>query len=113
VRAGGGYGLRDRDGNPSVPPDSTAIRVYELRSHLPMWFDASGVLIAVAMIVLAVAALIVLVRTGGLTGIQRLVWALAIIFLPVVGPILWLVTRAIIRRGILGDPSSETNHNGA
>jgi len=30
-----------------------------------------------------------------------------------VGPILWLVTRAIIRRGILGDPSSETNHNGA
>jgi hypothetical protein len=81
--------------------------------HLPIWFEASGVLTTVAMIVLAIAALILLVRTGGLTGIQRLVWTLAIIFLPVAGPILWLVTRAITRRGILGDPSSETNHNGA
>jgi uncharacterized membrane protein YhdT len=77
--------------------------------HLPIWFEASGVLITVAVIVLAVAALIVLVKTGGLTDIQRLVWALAIIFLPIVGPVLWLVTRTIIRRG----PSSETNHNGA
>jgi len=66
--------------------------------NIPIWFESLGVVLAIAIIALAVAALVVLARTKGLSSIQRLVWALAVIFVPVVGPILWLLTRPSIRR---------------
>jgi len=81
--------------------------------QLPIWFEASGVLITVAIMGLAIVALITLVKTSDLTGIQRLVWVSAIIFLPVVGPILWLTTRGILRRLNPAGQSGETTPGGA
>ena len=65
--------------------------------QIPLWFDALGLLLPFAMLALLVAALITLVRATGLSSGQRVAWAVALVVVPIMGPAVWLISRAITR----------------
>lgn len=58
---------------------------------LPAAYDIAWSVIFALVMVLAIVALIVLIRSAGrLRAGTAVIWALLILFVPVVGPILWL-----------------------
>jgi len=58
---------------------------------VPAGFDIAGSVIAVLVIALTIVALVVLARSARrLTSVQALVWTLVVLFVPLVGPVVWL-----------------------
>ncbi|MBV0893893.1 PLDc N-terminal domain-containing protein [Microbacterium sp. NC79] len=58
---------------------------------IPAGYDIAWSVAALVGVVLLVIALVSIGRDSSLTAGQRLVWVLLAIFLPVVGPVAWLV----------------------
>lgn len=57
------------------------------------WFGPAPAILFLAVIAILVllflAALVSILRTPGLGGIERLIWLIAILFLQVIGPLAW------------------------
>jgi hypothetical protein len=62
---------------------------------IPPFFEIVGFAIGVAMAAFALVAIVSIARTQSVTPVQRVVWVLAVVFVPVVGAIVWLATSAI------------------
>lgn len=58
---------------------------------IPAGYDIAWSVAALVGVVLLVIALVSVGRDSSLTAGQRLVWVLLAIFLPVVGPVAWLL----------------------
>lgn len=84
----------------------------EIRNPLlPVAYDIAWSAIGVVLLVLLVVALVSLGRSAkGLTTAAALVWTLLVIFVPVVGPIAWLVIGR--RAGLRQAPPREQRKPG-
>ncbi|WP_169332112.1 PLD nuclease N-terminal domain-containing protein [Acaricomes phytoseiuli] len=63
-------------------------------------------ILPILMIVLLAVALISLARSKSVTPGQRVLWAVVIVLLPILGSVLWLVVAFLIRRQEDGKQSS-------
>ena len=58
---------------------------------IPVGYDIAWTMFSVLIIALVVVALVSMARTAKrLTSAQAMIWALVTIFVPVVGPLVWL-----------------------
>lgn len=64
----------------------------------PFWMWTLGVLILVPIVALVAYALFDLLTRSDMSGIKKTIWILAVVLMPIVGPVLYIVFRPT-RRG--------------
>jgi hypothetical protein len=65
---------------------------------IPLWFDAVMWLTYALAVGLAIVSIVIVARARYIETIERIIWIVAIVFVPVLGPIAWFVFQAF-RRG--------------
>ena len=56
---------------------------------IPVWFDLAWSGFVLCALVLLVLALVQIARTSELSSTGRAIWVLIVLFVPIVGPVVW------------------------
>ena len=70
---------------------------------IPVWFDLAWSGFVLCALVLLVLALLQIARTPELSSTGRAIWVLIVLFVPIVGPVVWL---SIGRRSLVSASQS-------
>ena len=70
---------------------------------IPVWFDLAWSGFVLCALVLLVLALVQIARTSELSSTGRAIWVLIVLFVPIVGPVVWL---SIGRRSLVSASQS-------
>jgi hypothetical protein len=66
--------------------------------HIPFAFELGGTVLVVLYAALVIISLVSLSKAPQMSGGQRTVWVIAILFLPLVGAAMWLAISSVERR---------------
>lgn len=73
---------------------------------IPLWFDAAMWLGYALTVALAIVSIVLVARAGDVGSLERTIWIVAIVVIPVLGPIAWFVSRAIRRISVQSETAS-------
>lgn len=73
---------------------------------IPLWFDVVMWLVYALTVALAIVSIVLVARARDFGSLDRTIWIVAIVVIPVLGPIAWFVFRAIRRRSVHSETAS-------